>query len=160
MLIHRAKDPFDHAIPSGTSMACKALLRLSVLVDERYAEAATRQLESIAAAAVDNPFGFGQTLGVLDRLVRGSVDVVIAGAAIDPRARALHEVALHAYLPNRNLAWLRDADARAACALLADGKAPGKDGAVAYVCRGRTCSLPITTPEALLAELRRAHAGG
>jgi uncharacterized protein YyaL (SSP411 family) len=159
-LIHRAKDPFDHAIPSGTSMACKALLRLSVLVDARYADAATRQLESIATAAVDNPFGFGQTLGVLDRLVRGSVDVVIAGDALDPRARALHYVALHAYLPNRNLAWLRDADARAACALLADGKTPGKDGAVAYVCRGRTCSLPLSTPDALRAELRRPPARG
>ena len=36
-----------------------------------------------------NPFGFGQTLGVLDRLVRGSVDVVLVGERDDARTGEL-----------------------------------------------------------------------
>src|SRR5262249_20814414 len=55
-LIHRAKDSFDNAIPSGVSIACKALLRLGALVDAKYTQYAARELERFAGAAVDNPF--------------------------------------------------------------------------------------------------------
>jgi len=149
-LIHRTKDPFDHAVPSGTSIACKVLLRLGAVVDAKYATHATAQLERLAAAAVENPFGFGQTIGVLDRLVRGSVDVVIAGGRDDARAVALAAEAFRTYLPNRNIVWLSNTDARAACAAIADGKDAGADGSPrAYVCRGRTCSLPVASVEEL-----------
>jgi uncharacterized protein YyaL (SSP411 family) len=129
-------------------------LRLGAIADESYLAPATAQLEALASAAIENPFGFGQSVCVLDRLVRGSVDVVIAGAPTDPRARALAEAAWRAYLPNRNIAWAGDADARAACALIAEGK-DARDVPVAYVCRGRTCSLPIADA----AELAKALAG-
>jgi uncharacterized protein YyaL (SSP411 family) len=151
-LIHRAKDPFDHAIPSGTSMIAQTLLRLAAVADETYGAPAIRQLESLAAAAVDNPHGFGQTIAVLDRLVRGSVDVVIVGPKGDARAQALADAALRAYLPNRNVVWLGDAAAREACAAIASGK-DAKGEPVAYVCRGRTCSLPIASAPDLAREL-------
>jgi uncharacterized protein YyaL (SSP411 family) len=149
-LIHRAKDPFDHAVPSGTSIACKALLRLGAIADASYARVATEQLEGFAAPAVENPFGFGQGLCVLDRLARGSVDVVIAGSRGDARAAAMGGVAARAYLPNRNVVWLGDAKAREACAEIASGKERGTNGeARAYVCRGRVCSLPVGSAEEL-----------
>jgi uncharacterized protein len=149
-LIHRAKDPFDHAVPSGTSIACRVLLRLGAIADASYAKLATVQLEGLAAAAVENPFGFGQVLCELDRLVRGSVDVVIAGSPDDAAARALLGVAARGYLPNRNIAWVGDEEARTACAAIAEGKTAGPGGSArAYVCRGRTCSLPIDAPEEL-----------
>jgi uncharacterized protein len=149
-LIHRSKDPFDHAVPSGTSIACKVLLRLGAIADASYAKLAIEQLEGLAAAAVENPFGFGQGICVLDRLARGSVDVVIAGSPSDVRARSMAAVAARAYLPNRNVAWVGDESARTACAEIATGKTPGDGGEPrAYVCRGRTCSLPVTTAEEL-----------
>ncbi len=149
-LIHRTKDPFDHAVPSGTSIACKVLLRLGAVADAKYAVHATAQLERLAAAAVENPFGFGQTLGVLDRLVRGSVDVVIAGARDDAKSAELAKAAWRAYLPNRNVVWLTDEAARVACAAIAEGKDAGAGGeARAYVCRGRACSLPVGEGEEL-----------
>jgi uncharacterized protein YyaL (SSP411 family) len=153
-LIHRAKDPFDHAIPSGMSMACLALLRLGALLDEKYAKPARRELERVAAGAVENPFGFAQSLAVLDRMVRGAVEVVIVGARDDERSRALARKVTEAYVPNRTLAWLEPADqaSRAACAVLAEGKEP-RGEPVAYVCRGRACSLPLRTPEELGAAL-------
>jgi uncharacterized protein YyaL (SSP411 family) len=159
-LIHRAKDPYDHAIPSGTSIACKLLLRLGALTDAKHVELATKELERLAPMAVENPFGASQTVCVLDRLVRGSVDVVIVGARDDARTRALADVVLAAYVPNRTLAWADPAnpDALDACHVVAEGKAlaaAGRDAPIAYVCRGRTCSLPIADAGALARELAR-----
>jgi hypothetical protein len=149
-LIVRAKDPFDHAIPSGTSIAHRVLLRLGALVGEAYARPAIRDLERVAPVAVSNPFGFGQTVCNLDRLARGSVDVVIVGARDDARTGALRACVLSKYLPNRTIAFVdpNDPASLAACPALAPGK-PGKEAPVAYVCRGRTCSLPVDSPEAL-----------
>jgi uncharacterized protein YyaL (SSP411 family) len=153
-LITRSKDPYDNAVPSGVSMACRALSRLGTLVDAKYAKVAERELLRLAPAAVANPFGYGQALCELDCLVRGSVDVVLVGARDDSRTRALAAAVFARWLPNRTLAWLDPADApsRSACAALAEGK-EAKDVPVAYVCRGRTCSLPVSTPDELSAAL-------
>jgi uncharacterized protein len=153
VLIHRAKDPFDHAIPSGASVACEVLLRLGVLVDASLATYAATELERLARAAVDNPFGMGQTVCALDRLVRSSVDVLLIGAIDDARTLALAAETFRAYLPNRTIAWLApDAASRAACRELAEGKTIPATPA-AYVCQGRTCSLPVTDPAELRALL-------
>jgi uncharacterized protein YyaL (SSP411 family) len=149
-LIVRAKDPFDQAIPSGASVAMQVLLRLAALADAKYAPLAERALEKVAGAAAENPFGYGQTLCALDRLVRGSVDVVLVGPRSDPATKALADAVFARYLPNRTLAWLDSSDPRSreACAVLADGK-PVRDAPAAYVCRGRTCSAPVTVPDEL-----------
>src|SRR5262249_41511328 len=118
-----------------------------------YAEPARVYLERIAPRALDNPFGFGQTIGAMDRLVRGSTDVVIFSSSADEGGRALHRKALATYLPNRNIAWAdpgRPASMEAAPWLRKDKPVSSARGAaVAYVCRGRTCSLPVDTPGAL-----------
>jgi uncharacterized protein YyaL (SSP411 family) len=154
-LIVRSKDPFDQAIPSGGSIACSALSKLASIADEKYGEYARRHLESIAPAAADNPFAFGQTIGVLDRLVRGSTDVVILGPSDDRNAKALHRAALSAYLPNRNVVWAdpgRPSSMEATARLTSDK--PHDAHAVAYVCRNRTCSAPVRTVEELTTLLR------
>jgi uncharacterized protein YyaL (SSP411 family) len=146
-LIIRSKDPFDQAVPSGGSIAALALLRLGAIADEQYGEPARRYLEQVAPSALDNPFAFGQTIGVLDRLVRGPTDVVILGAPNDVRAAALHREAFARYLPNRNVVWADPADVAslAAASLLTQGK-PFDRGPVAFVCRGRSCSAPVSEP--------------
>jgi uncharacterized protein len=154
-LITRSKDPYDNAIPSGTSMICRALLRLGALVDPKYTAIGETELRRLAPAAVANPFGYGQSLCELDRLVRGSVDVVLVGPRTDPRTKALARATFERFLPNRTIAWLDPADeaSRAACAALAEGKQAKGDEPVAYVCRNRTCSLPLASPEELSALL-------
>jgi len=153
-LITRSKDPFDQAVPSGGSIAASVLLRLGALSDEKYGEPARRYLEQVAPSALDNPFAFGQTIGVLDRLVRGSTDVVILGAVDDARAAALHRAALASYLPNGNVVWADPADAAsiAAATLLTRDK-PSDGTPVAFMCRDRTCSVPVTVPSELRALL-------
>ncbi|HSO36467.1 MAG TPA: thioredoxin domain-containing protein [Labilithrix sp.] len=153
-LITRSKDPYDNAVPSGGSMALRALLRLGVLVDAKYTELGERELVRLAPAAVANPFGFGQMICELDRLVRGSVDVVLVGPRADERTRALAAAVFARWIPNRNVAWIdpTDPSSLAAAPLLGEGKS-ARETPVAYVCRGRTCSLPATEPAALAALL-------
>ena len=153
-LITRSTDAYDNAIPSGVSMACRALLRLGTLVDAKYTEIAERELLRLYPAAVTNPFGYGQLLCELDRLVRGSVDIVLVGARTDARTQSLAAAVFATWLPNRNVAWLDPTNAASleACALLAADK-PAQSTPCAYVCRGRTCSLPVTSPTELSALL-------
>jgi uncharacterized protein len=155
-ILVRAKDPWDHAVPSGSSVACRALLRLGALVDPALGEIGTKAAEKLARAAAANPAGMSNAVCLGDRLVRGTTDVVIVGPQAAEGTRALARAAFEAWLPNRVVAWVdpTDASTREACAVLAEGKTP-RDGSVAYVCAGRTCSLPIEEATELAAELRR-----
>ena len=155
-LIARTKDAFDHAVPSGLSIAVLVCLRLGALADAKYFEVGERQAKLLASAGLDNPFAFGQLVCDVDRLVRGSVDVVVVGPADAPATRALTSEAFRAYLPNRNVAVVDPASAASvkAAAVLAEDK-PAREGtSVAYVCRGRSCSAPVTSPEDLAKLLR------
>jgi uncharacterized protein YyaL (SSP411 family) len=149
-LFVRPKDAFDHAVPSGASVAARVLLRLGTLVDPRYGELGARAVEQRAAAAAQNPLAMSVTVALADRLVRGSTDVVLVGPRESPATQALATQVHRAYLPDRVLAWADASDMRAleACAVLAEGKASLGEP-VAYVCRGRTCSLPTARPEEL-----------
>lgn len=152
-ILVRPKDSFDHAVPSGAAVAARVLLRLGSLVDAKYEAAGARAIERSAAAAAENPMGMSVTVALVNRLVRGSVDVVLVGPRASSATLALADVAHRAYLPDRVLAWANPADPRAleACAPVGEGKAALPE-AVAYVCRGRACSLPIGAPD----ELRQA----
>jgi uncharacterized protein YyaL (SSP411 family) len=149
-ILVRAKDRHDHAIPSAASVACRLLLRLGTLVDPKYAEPGLRAVERLAGAAADNPFGMSSAISLVDRVVRGSVDVVLVGPRSSDATNALAREVFRAYLPDRVVAWADPADPRALemCSALAEGK-PARSEPVAYVCRGRTCSLPIGEPSEL-----------
>jgi uncharacterized protein YyaL (SSP411 family) len=149
-ILVRAKDPWDHAVPSGSSVACRALVRLGSLVDPALGDIGTRAAEKLARAAAGNPAGMSNAVCLGDRLVRGTTDVVLVGPRGAEATRALATAAFRASLPNRVVAWIDPGDDRTseACAVLAKGKT-ARDTSVAYVCKGRTCSLPIGEAEAL-----------
>ncbi len=155
-LLVRPKDPYDHGIPSGSAIACKVLLRLGALLGGSYRATAEAELLRLAPLALQNPFGMGQTILAVDLLVRGSVDIVVVGEG--DKARALVDSALRLYLPNRTLAVLDPsiAGSAQACSELAKGK-HAADHPVAYVCRGQTCSLPISDPEDLVRALTQGQ---
>jgi len=153
-LFVRAKDAYDNAMPSGTAMACRALLRLGTLVDPELGAMGEGELVRHAAQALENPFGFGQTLCELSRLVKGSVDVVLVGDPADRRTAELAKALFSKWLPNRTVAWSNPNDARSVevAEALAEGKT-AQSGPVAYVCRDRSCSAPVSTAVELLALL-------
>jgi uncharacterized protein YyaL (SSP411 family) len=157
-LIHRAKDPYDQAVPSGQAVMSLVMLRLfSLDGDGSLEERAKKTLEPMAALAASNPMGLSQAVIALDRLVRGSTDVVVVGPRDDARTKALLSAVRRAYVPHRMLALVDpdDPSTTKACPALAEGK-EAKSHPVAYVCRGRTCSPPVADAAALAAAL---HAG-
>jgi hypothetical protein len=131
------------------------LLRLGSLCEERYAEPAARALEALAYTAAQTPMGMSVTVGLVDRLARGSVDVVLVGPRSSDATRALASAAQRAFVPDLVLAWADPGDPAAleACAVIAKDK-PAHAEPVAYVCRGRTCAPPVRDPR----ELERALA--
>jgi uncharacterized protein YyaL (SSP411 family) len=154
-ILVRAKDPYDHAVPSGASVACRVLVRLGALVDPKLAEPAERAIEALAPSARENPGGMSNTVCLADRLVRGTTDVVLVGPRASDATRELAAAAFRAPIRDRVVAWVDPSDARSveASAALAEGK-PAAATPVAYVCRGRACSLPMSDP----GELARALA--
>ena len=114
------------------------MLRLGAIVDEAYAVYARRYLGRLAPAAIDNPFGFGLTIGALDRLVRGSTDVVILGDTKTPQpkrctarcSRSTCPIAMSC-LPTPT----RRESMEAARGLTADKPSASGARGVAYVCR-------------------------
>ena len=149
-LVDRPKVLFDGSIPSGNAVAIETLLRLAHLDDDAaMRDTAEKALRLFGTQLEKQPFGTAYLLGVLDDYLRGPTDVVIAGSRSAADTRALVRAAQTVYVPNGTV-LVRDPDAPedAGPAVLRD-KAQVGGQATAYVCRGFTCSPPVTDPAAL-----------
>ena len=155
-LIERTKSVYDQAIPSGTSVATRTLLRLYHYTGKAdYLQRAEQVLYLVRQHMEQQPFGVGSMLATLDFYVRKPQEIVLIGApdAEDTQAmlRALHQQ----YIPNKVLFQIDPQQVTAALEalpLLRDvlaGKAQVDGKATVYVCHNFTCSLPVTDPEAL-----------
>jgi hypothetical protein len=154
----RPRQTHDGATPSGVGLLAETFVRLWHLTDEaRWRDAAENLIRAVSGA----PEGLGGsplTLMSADMLERGG-SVVIDGPLDDPSAQALAAVALRA--PDPSLTVLRldrklwpDGPPR--------GDLPHAADPIAMLCQGQTCTLPVTTPEALAAlmEARRGAPPG
>jgi hypothetical protein len=151
-LVARPKDVQDNAVPSGGAMAATVLLRLAALTGEgRYRDAADGAIAGVTQVATRYPTGFAQWLVAMDLALADGVEVAIVGDPADPATRVLIETVDRAFRPDLVLAVAPD-PAASAVPLLADRTLV--DGRpAAYVCRGFACRLPVTTGDALAAEL-------
>lgn len=163
-LIERTKSAYDQAIPSGTAVATRDLLRLYHYTgQEVYLQRAERVLRIFRRHMEQQPFGFGSLLTALDWYLRKPQEIVLIGTPGAPDTRALLQAIHHQYLPNKTLLQIDPqhlATALEAFPLLRDmlaGKTQVDGKATVYVCHNFTCSLPVTTPEALTALLERAR---
>jgi uncharacterized protein YyaL (SSP411 family) len=154
-LITRGKAAFDGSTPSGNSAAVMALIRLnSYTSDERYLRAAEGTLQLFAPFMEKQPFAFSHMLEAVDLLQRGPTEIVIVCDRGTAPTREWFERLGLIYIPNRAIFAV---DPKAIDGAILPEAARGKkqvDGRItAYVCRERTCSAPITSFEALKAEL-------
>ena len=147
-LILRPKTFGDDATPAGNGMAARLLLRLGFLLAEpRYLVAAERTLRAAGSLLDRYPHGHASLLMALDELTEPPMVVVLRGSDDD---LAVWRAELDKLYDPRRLVIGIPADATDLPAGLVD-KQP-RAGAVAYLCRGTTCSAPLGT----LAELVRA----
>ena len=148
----------DDALPNGSAVAIRSLLRLGHLVgDVRYLDRAARALDAAAGALDRYPDACPTLLRALDESARPRPQIVIRCSA----ARAADwQAALHSALRNTGLmpggdpvdAFLIRDDATNLPGVLA-AREPRGDG-VAYVCSGLVCQAPVMSPDALADSLR------
>jgi len=155
-LIHRSKTFSDDAIPSGNGIAAFTLQRLGHLLGEpRYLTAAERTLRAAWPALEKYPVSHVTLVTALEELLQPPEIVLLRGeaAAIEAWRRELARM----FVPRR-LVLAIPADATDLPPALAD-KAP-RGAAVAYICRGSTCSAPVESLEALLEQLQPGVTSG
>jgi uncharacterized protein YyaL (SSP411 family) len=148
-IVLRQKPGFDNAIPSGNTLAAKALLRLGIHLQRAdFTAAAERTLAAFAPWMRQAPRAFLAMANVLDLALSEGLEIVIAGDPAEPGGRALVQEARRHFLPNRTFSAGLAPDLP-----LHDGRRPLAGKAVAYVCRNRACAAPVDSPEALTALL-------
>ncbi|MGX7676210.1 thioredoxin domain-containing protein [Plantactinospora sp. DSM 117369] len=148
-LVSRPADPTDNASPSGLSAVAAALVAYSALGGQvRYREAAVAALETVAPIVARHARFTGYAATVGEALLSGPYEIAVVTP--EPAGDPLLALA-HRHAPPGAVVVAGEPD-RPGVPLLADR--PMIDGAPAvYVCRGFVCDRPVTTPDALLAQL-------
>ena len=148
-LMVRPSDPLDGATPSGASLIAEALQLAAHLVPadraDTYASASEAALAGAAPILARLARSGGHWLAVAEAAVRGPIQIAVAcdrdSSELLAAARTLAPGgAVVVGGPVNSSELLADRD-----------RVAGADAA--YVCRGRTCDLPVTTAEDLAAAL-------
>ena len=131
-LATRGKPVQDAPTPSPNGVAALVLARLGALTDKpEWRAQLDRQLGAFAGAAAELSLHGATLLRAADWAIHPVTRIEVAGPAGDGPACAMHLLALQTYRP-RKVVVRKTAAAPAAT-----------------VCVGTTCSLPVSTPDAL-----------
>jgi uncharacterized protein len=148
-LIHRPKELYDNATPSGNSTAAYAFLRLSKLTGEdQWTRYSTSILQRTANLILQHPSAFPNMLCALDFFLSKPKEIAIIGDDGDLDTQALLDKVFRAYCPNKVVACGKDGSL-----FLLKDKPQVKGMATAYVCQNFTCGLPITSANVLRVEI-------
>jgi uncharacterized protein len=151
-LIHRPKELFDNATPSGNSVASHALLRLwKITGDEKWARCPISIFENLIASMQRHPSAFANLLCALDFYLGPTLEIAVVGnPGNKEESKEWMGTIFHTYLPNKVVAYGTDDGL-----FLLQNK-PQIDGlTTAYVCENFTCGMPLTTPSDLRDRLKR-----
>ena len=152
-LITRTKSATDSAVPSGNGVLIEVLARLYFLTGEaRYRDQAEALIAAFSGELERNFFPLATYMNGIDFLVR-AVQLVIIGETGDALTEDLRRVALAGPDFATLVLVLIPPGTALPPAHPAHGKTQQQGLATAYLCRGQTCSLPLTEPAALQAAL-------
>jgi len=156
-LIHRNKEIYDGAIPSGNSVAAMNLIRLARLTSNPEFEEKAFQIGSSFADQINMvPQGHTQFLSALLFAYGPSYEVVISGDRKAEDTQEMLDQLRRAYSPNKVL-LLRLKDDKALLELIPALKFQetlnGK--ATAYVCQDFQCSAPTNDPDVMIVLLNK-----
>ena len=151
-LVARSTSATDGATASGTALVTGALLRVGLLLgDEPLYERGVAALRAQHELLAKSPAAVPALLAALQFHTAEPREIVVAGAANDPRTQALLRAAWRQFPAPRVVAWVHDGNRDALVALspaFAD-KRPIDGVPAAYVCRRGVCELPIVDPARL-----------
>jgi len=146
-LIVRPHATIDDAIPNHNGLIAQNLVRLAVLGgEERWRTKTDALFAALLPRAVENVFGHLSLLNALDLHLTGAEIVVVgdgaeADALVTVARRLPHATTIVLHTPRAEL-LPQQHPARA--------KTDSVSGAAAFVCRQQSCSLPVTTAQALI----------
>jgi uncharacterized protein YyaL (SSP411 family) len=146
-LIVRPHSTVDDAIPNHTGLIAQNLVRLAVLTgDDNCRSKADALFTALLPSAAENVFGHLSLLNALDLHLSGAEIVVVGeGARTDAllaTARKLpHGTSIVLHAPRADVLSTTH-PARAKLYATTDG--------AAFVCRGQSCSLPVTESDVLV----------
>jgi uncharacterized protein YyaL (SSP411 family) len=143
-LVVRPGSTLDDAIPNPNALIAQNLIRLAAFTgDHAWRERADRLIEGVLGASGDNLFAHVGLLNAVD-LRLNAAEIVVTGTDAQPLLKAALE------LPFLTRMVLRAPSADALPASHpAQEKIKASSGAAAFICVGETCSLPVTSPEAI-----------
>ena len=152
-LIVRSKTAQDNATPSGNGVMVAVYARLHGLTGEETHRAQSEALFQAFSGALSK-----QALGMTTLLAGAEVldqaqQIVIRGDLAAEDTRALLRTLRELCLPNRVLQVVPP-DKELPEGHPAAGRGMIEDKATAYLCRGQTCSLPVTAPADFAALLK------
>jgi len=149
-LISRPRELQDNAVPCGGSVAATALLRLAALTGEdRYRRAAEAALATVGDLPLRYPTAFGQWLIALELAAKAGWEVAVVGPSGRADTQDLLSAVRDRFLPHVVLGF-REPGRPTQVPLLKGREPQGPDAAAtAWVCRGASCSPPVTEPSAV-----------
>jgi uncharacterized protein YyaL (SSP411 family) len=151
-MVVRPKSAGDNAVPNGNGVMVGVLARLHLLTGERRFEDRARALVKAFSGELERNFFPLATYLNNAAFLAHALEVVIIGAHDAPDTSALVEVVMRHSLPDR-LLQVVPPDATLPETHPAFGKTQQQGRATAYLCRDRSCGLPITEAGALDAAL-------
>ncbi len=157
-LIARKRDLLDNAVPSGSSLATLALLRLGTLCGRSdYLEAAEKTIQATATVMKRAPQAASQMLVGLDFLLGPSPEIVLVVPAAPEESVASVRSVRTRFLGNRVIACrsqeVRPKDASSALQGLFAARTPHAHQPVMYVCTNGACQEPAVGLAAIEAAL-------
>lgn len=142
-LIVRKKELYDGALPSGNAVIALLLHRLGIIYEHPgWRERSLRMLGSLQKVIIKYPGSFGHWASVLQEVLTGTEEIVIAGA----ESSRLHEQLLAFYIPCRII--LIAGRINDEIPLLMGKKASGET--CLYLCRNNTCYPTVFSAEELM----------
>jgi uncharacterized protein YyaL (SSP411 family) len=157
-LIVRPRNLYDNAVPSGSSVAIEALLRLAELTGEAmYEQRALSALRPMADLMGRHPTAFGRFLCALDFHIGPRVELALVAPRTLDEVASLAREAFGRYLPNLVAAGAVDGQPQASSGIpLLEGRGAVDAKPTAYVCRNYTCELPVSDVAGLARQLDAA----
>tara|TARA_Y100000814_G_scaffold104235_1_gene73123 strand:- start:3621 stop:5669 length:2049 start_codon:yes stop_codon:yes gene_type:complete len=148
-LITRPYTVFDNAIPSGSSSAAEALLRMYKITNSKeYFQKSEAILQEVIPLISRYPLGFGNWLKILELYMAKSTELVIVGRPEDLNTQELIQVVSSKFLPFLTLYGINPDENQIFQSPLSEDRA-NADAPMAYLCNNFTCELPTNDPSQL-----------
>jgi uncharacterized protein YyaL (SSP411 family) len=148
-LLLRRKEFYDGAIPAGNSIAMHNLLRLMHLTGQAKLEEWAWDLARNFAAAGGQSLGHTMLLCSLDYALGPASEIALLGSLQDAIIIEMLQAIRSRYLPNKSTVLVCGEEIKEIAPFTKN--LPQAEGTIAaYVCTGKVCSLPATSPKEMM----------